>query len=352
MPLLLDHLRLRSNIGRVASCAAPLDIGLVNNMPDAAIEATERQFVQLLDAASGDTVIRLKLFCLPEVDRSDLVRHRLQDRYSDIAALWDAKLDGLIVTGTEPRAADLRAEPYWPALTKLIDWAQENTASTIWSCLAAHAAVLHLDGVERRPLPDKRFGVFDCIKSSRHSLTSDAALPLRIPHSRWNDLRTADLAGCGYDVLTRSDSAGVDMFVKQARSLFVFFQGHPEYDSSTLLREYRRDIGRFLRHERNNYPSMPQGYFHRYAVALLDAFQERALAERREDLLASFPMRSLDAALSNSWRASALSIYANWLAGLAECKATKSKSAGGMRNATRQRYAASAVAAANTRSST
>ena len=30
------------------------------------------------------------------------------------------------------------------------------------------------------------------------------------------------------------------MFLKQRKSLFVFFQGHLEYDSQTLLREYVR----------------------------------------------------------------------------------------------------------------
>ena len=74
MPLLLDHIRLRSNVGRAAPHAGSIEIGLVNNMPDAAVEATERQFVQLLDAASGETVVHLKLFSLPEVARNDLVR--------------------------------------------------------------------------------------------------------------------------------------------------------------------------------------------------------------------------------------------------------------------------------------
>ena len=49
--------------------------------------------------------------------------------------------------------------------------------------------------------------------------------------------------------------------MKQRESLFVFFQGHPEYDAVTLLLEYRRDVGRYLRRERDTYPPMPQGYF-------------------------------------------------------------------------------------------
>jgi homoserine O-succinyltransferase len=329
----------------VVSRADSLAIGLVNNMPDAAIEATERQFVQLLDAASGETLVHLKLFSLPQVPRADLVRDRLANRYAEMEELWDGRLDGLIVTGTEPRAADLRSEPYWAALTKIIDWADEHTASTIWSCLAAHAAVLHIDGIERQPLADKRFGIFDCAHVSRHPLVKGCGSPLRIPHSRWNDLREADLIASGYDVITRSDAAGLDMFARRRNSLFVFFQGHPEYETTTLLREYRRDIGRYLRGERESYPSMPEGYFHRYATSLLNAFREQALGDRREDLLASFPMQPLEAALTNTWQPSAVSIYANWLSYLAAQQATKQKSKIEMRNTLRQRQAVRALAA-------
>ena len=280
MPLLLDHIRLRSDIGRDASHADPIEIGLINNMPDAAIEATERQFIQLLDVAAGQAVVRLKLFSLPEVPRDEVIRHRLADRHADIGLLWDGPFDGLIVTGTEPRQPNLKEEPYWTALTKIVDWAEENTISTLWSCLAAHAAVLHMDGIERQPLAEKMSGIFECANIPRHPLMRGVARASRMPHSRWNDLRESDLVASNYDVLARSDAAGVDMFARQRRSLFVFFQGHPEYETGTLLREYRRDVGRYLRGERSNYPSMPQGYFNRYAASLLDAFRERVGSSR------------------------------------------------------------------------
>src|SRR2546422_9778102 len=97
-----------------------------------------------------------------------------------------------------------------------------------------------------------------------------------MPHSRWNDIPEDALASCGYRVLTRSEDAWVDSFVKQRNSLFVFFQGHPEYDAVTLLLEYRRDIGRFLRRERESYPIMPYGYFDPETVEALTALRQRA----------------------------------------------------------------------------
>src|SRR5215510_819232 len=132
-----------------------LDIGLVNNMPDAALDATVRQFRGLLGAAAGDTAVRLTLYTLPEVPRSDFGRQQVSG-YSTTDELWDSHLDGLIITGAEPQAADLRDEPYWQSLTRVLEWAEGHTYSTILSCLAAHAAVLHLDGIARSPIPDKR----------------------------------------------------------------------------------------------------------------------------------------------------------------------------------------------------
>ncbi|TMK74431.1 MAG: homoserine O-succinyltransferase, partial [Actinobacteria bacterium] len=210
---------------RHGSSPTRLDIGLVNNMPDAALKATQRQFLALLRAAADGLTIKLTLYTLPEVPRTDFGRDEVS-RYSDLSDLWQSTHDGLIVTGTEPRAADLKDEPYWESLTRVLEWAEDHTYSTILSCLAAHAGILHLDGIERRPLGDKRFGIFECVRVSDHPLTAAAPSHLRMPQSRWNEVPEEALLACGYRVLTRSEGAGVDAFVKQRKSLFVFFQGH------------------------------------------------------------------------------------------------------------------------------
>jgi hypothetical protein len=51
-PLPLDRRRRRD----------ALRIGLVNNMPDAALRSTERQFRDLLASAAGERAVELKLF--------------------------------------------------------------------------------------------------------------------------------------------------------------------------------------------------------------------------------------------------------------------------------------------------
>jgi homoserine O-succinyltransferase len=296
-----------------------IHIGLINNMPDGALEATERQFFRLLQAAAGRLPVRLTFYCLPEVPRSTWGRHHADTVYSSVADLWDRPLDGLIVTGAEPRFPTLAEEPYWDSLQRVIQWADENTSSSIWSCLAAHAAVLGIDGIQRQRLSDKRFGLFPCMPASDHALTTGAQGPM-MPHSRWNELPEKELAACGYQVLTRSNEAGADAFVKRLNSLFVFFQGHPEYEYNTLLLEYRRDIGRYLRGERETYPSMPCHYFDSAATAVLSALRERALRDRREQLLADFPADLVPPDTQSRWQLEAARIYANWLTYLSERK--------------------------------
>jgi homoserine O-succinyltransferase len=295
-----------------AGVAETIDIGLINNMPDAALEQTERQFIGLLNGAAGERRIRLKLFSLSEVIRGGDARERVALRYAPIDELWDSRFDGLIVTGTEPRAPDLRDEPYWRTLAKIIDWAEANTRSTIWSCLAAHAVVLHMDGIGRHPLADKCFGIFSCRKSANHAIMHGLPARLPIPHSRWNELRADELAAAGYSVLTRSDEAGVDMFARQGNSLFVFFQGHPEYEARTLMGEYRRDVRRFLRGERESYPSMPNEYFDEVTARRLAEFRLRALDDRRETLIEAFPTSSEQSSQAR-WRPAAERLMANWL---------------------------------------
>lgn len=145
-----------------------VNIAFVNNMPDAALEDTEMQFMELLEDASGDIPVRLKLFSLPKVPRGDRGQQHLSSFYSGVGELWNSRFDAVIMTGTEPRQADLREEPYWSVLADVLDWAERNTASTVLSCLAAHAAVLHSDGIRRHPLGDKQFGVFESARVSDH----------------------------------------------------------------------------------------------------------------------------------------------------------------------------------------
>jgi homoserine O-succinyltransferase len=282
-------------------------------MADGALEATERQFISLLEAASAGILIRLSLYSLPHVPRNEIGSRHIQDLYLSTEELWGAHLDGLITTGREPLTANLPDEPYWEDLTKVIGWARENTRSSVWSCLAAHAALFHMDGVSRVRSNEKYCGVFECAQLGEHCLTSGAQTRLRLPHSRWNGIPEEALTDCGYRVLTRANGAGVDTFVKQDKSMFVFFQGHPEYESNTLLLEYRRDVGRYLKRETEKYPSVPQGYFAPETVQVLTLLRDEALASRRDELLRDVSAVLASVQIDNTWRATATRTYRNWL---------------------------------------
>jgi homoserine O-succinyltransferase/O-acetyltransferase len=296
-----------------------LQLALINNMPDSALEDTELQFFELLDTASGDIPVVIKLYSLAGVPRTERGQRHLNSFYRDLSDLWNNRFDGVIITGTEPREPDLRDEPYWGLMANVFDWAERNTFSTVLSCLAAHACVLHCDGIPRHRLSDKLFGVFESAKTRDHALMDGAPSVLRFPHSRWNEVQESELAAAGYDVLTKSRSAGVDLFVKKKKeSLFVHFQGHPEYGSQTLVKEYRRDIKRFLRGERETYPTMPHSYFDSSAVARLERLRERALSDRCEEIIESFP-ESVVSGLKNGWQSSAIGIYRNWLNFIVSC---------------------------------
>lgn len=296
---------------RQAGC---LQIALINNMPDAALESTEKQFLDLLAAAAGEILVCVELYSLPEIIRGERAQQHMNGLYSHVRDLTQRRFDALIVTGTEPRQPDLRNEAYWQTLVDLLDWAESNTVSTILSCLASHASVLHSDRVARHLLVDKRFGVFDERKVAEHPLMAGAPELMRFPHSRWNELREDELVAAGYTVLTKSKEAGVGLFTKpKGNGLFVYLQGHPEYAAETLLKEYRRDIKRFVRRERETYPSLPHGYFSAWAAERLADFRRQALSYPQESILRAFPDAVVTETLENGWHRAGAGIYRNWL---------------------------------------
>jgi homoserine O-succinyltransferase len=290
-----------------------ITVGLVNNMPDAALESTEAQFSGLLQAAAGSRPVRLRFTSFPELPRSRDARAHIARAYWPIETLLAERPDALIVTGTEPIAPRLPDEPYWPRLAALLDFAEEHTTASIWSCLAAHAAAEHFDGIARRRLAEKRCGVYVHSLLAGHPLLAGVSAPLAMPHSRWNELPVDALRAAGYEVLSFSPETGADAFVRRERSLMLFFQGHPEYEHTTLLKEYRRDVGRYLSGQQAHYPTMPHGYLAAEAEGLLDQFKERARRERTPALLEQFPFAAVAAALGNTWRPAAVVLYRNWL---------------------------------------
>jgi homoserine O-succinyltransferase len=298
---------------------AAVHVGLVNNMPDAAMRATELQFARLLKDAAGSLDVRLRLFSLRSLPRSEQTRARMDGFYDDAGFLQAAHVDALIVTGAQPASDDLRDEPYWPELAQLIDWAEIGTISTLFSCLAAHAAVLHLDGVNRRPLAKKLSGLYQASRVEDDPLFFSLPMSAPVPHSRRNGVVEEDLTAKGYRVLSRLNNGHADIFTREppGHSRFVFFQGHPEYDAGTLGREYLRDMGRFLKGE-GPVPAVPENYFDRATqdrLAEIDPEGESDLARYSAIVGGALPL--------SQWRGNTVRLFANWLTLVAAAKARK-----------------------------
>src|SRR3989449_1329375 len=122
-----------------------------------------------------------------------------------------------------PRSTLFPYTTLFRSLTRVLEWAEDHTHSTVWSCLAAHAALLHFDGIGRRALSDKRFGVFECARVSGHPLTAGVPSRLLMPHSPWNDIPEGAPTACGYRPLTPSTEAGGHAVLKHRQSPFAFF---------------------------------------------------------------------------------------------------------------------------------
>jgi homoserine O-succinyltransferase len=295
-------------------------IGLVNNMPDAGLAATERQFIGLLHSASADHDVLLRFYALTSTPRNPGVRSAMQTNYFPAHTLRETRLDALIVTGAEPLAPSLPEEVYWRELIHVFDFARQRTVSSIFSCLAAHGAVLHWDGVPRIPLSRKLSGVFTAQVVCRHGLVDGFPLNHFIPHSRFNGLDEAELADKGYTTLVRSDEAGVDLFIKDEASLLIFLQGHPEYDADSLAREFRRDLFRYLAAERATPPDPPSRYFGAEVLAEVDALIEHSRCNRGPQIADCLSGVMLDKGHEASWRLISQRLYSNWLSIIARRK--------------------------------
>ncbi|MGA9823694.1 MAG: homoserine O-succinyltransferase [Methylocystis sp.] len=290
-----------------------LQIALVNNMPDQAIDATRAQFARLLRAGAGKLPIHLRCYALSSVPRGETARRNIARSHEDIEALYARGADALIVTGSEPRADSLEGESYWDDFARLVDWARVHTTSALWSCLAAHGVVLRLDGVTRRRAREKISGVFACEVDADDWATRGAAGSILVPHSRYNGLSRSDLVERGYRISSWSGDVEVDCFWRREPSLFLFTQGHPEYDADTLSREFRRDALRFLNGESECFPSPPRNYFSNDAQAALDALRQSADSLDRPRLARTLGQIVQSDAPSPSWADDAVRLYRNWL---------------------------------------
>lgn len=292
-----------------------LHVGFLNMMPDAALEATERQFIRLVGGCNRIAQFFVYPFSLPGLPRSSETLEYIDRYYSSFEDLQASGLDALIITGANVENPDLEQEPFWQPLMEVISWAQNNVASTLCSCLATHAVLKKFHGIDRQPLAEKRWGVFSHrVSAPEHPLLREINTRFDVPHSRYNDISRQQLEQAGLGVLVESDEGGVHMAVSPDQFRLIYFQGHPEYDTNSLLKEYRREIVRYLNGELHQAPPFPRHYFSARAAEIAERFVRESETALREDrLLPDYLEPDIAPELDNTWGDTAKAIVANWL---------------------------------------
>ena len=134
-----------------------------------------------------------------------------------------------------------------------------------------------------------------------------------MPHSRWNSITREHFENAGLTVLILSFDDEVHMAVSPDQLRLVYFQGHPEYDINSLLKEYKRDLLGYF-DGKNAQPPFPENYFPIEARELAERFVRAAQTalERGEDLPV-FPEDDFLPHLDNTWGDTARAIFNNWL---------------------------------------
>lgn len=292
-----------------------LHVGLLNMMPDAALIATEIQFMRLVGSCNQIAQFFVHPFTVEGLPRSKETRDYIDHYYNSFAEIRSMGLDALIVTGANVSNPSLDQEPFWEPLKEVIGWAQENVTSVLCSCLATHALVKHLYHIEREPMPAKLWGVYPhFIVHNEHPLLRDINTRFDVPHSRFNAVYREPLERAGLTILIESDVAGVHMAVSPDQYSLVYFQGHPEYDSNSLLKEYKREVHRYINGERDDYPQPPEHYFSADAAAIAERHRQAVLeAVEKNSPPPLFPEAQLEPLLDNTWRDTTKSIINNWL---------------------------------------
>lgn len=292
-----------------------LRVGLLNMMPDAALEATERQFYRLVNACTLDVQFCVYPFTISGLERGVKAQQHIEAYYESFASIKAHGLDALIISGANVTHNRLQEESFWRPLAEVFDWAKEHVTSILCSCLATHALIQYEYGIVRTRLSKKRWGVFSHdVLDGLHPLLADIPSSFDVPHSRFNEIYQQDIEAKGLRVLVASPQAGVHLAVSADGFHVVFFQGHPEYDDISLLKEYKREVIRFFLDERTDYPPFPECFFDQSVMQLLDTYrQQLAAAKVAQSELPEFPEERIFSHLKNSWRNPAKATFNNWL---------------------------------------
>jgi homoserine O-succinyltransferase len=280
-------------------------------MPDAALEATERQFFRLVGRSNQIAQFYMHPFSLSSIKRGSKAAKHLKKHYKTFDEIKSHGLDALIISGANVSQPSLERESFYGQLKEVVDWSYESVTSTLCSCLATHAVLEFKYGQKRQPVGKKHWGVFPHqVVDRAHPLISGVSTRFDIPHSRFNEISESQFDEAGAKILAKS-SIGVHLAVSPDLFRIVFFQGHPEYDTISLLKEYKREVALYFEDKGLSYPPMPSNYLSMQNQAILNEY--RANLDSGKMSINDFPELLISKTLDNTWHDSANAIINNWI---------------------------------------
>lgn len=230
----------------------PLVVGILNLMPNK-IE-TEIQLLRLL--SNTPLQINVDLIRIDSQAPKNTPEQHMNAFYHAFDDIAHKRYDGLIVTGAPIAHLDYEQVKYWSRMTMIMDWARRHVQSSLFLCWAAHAAMYHYFGINRKLREEKLCGVYQHqMLHPTNELLRGFDPAFQAPHSRFGDISKQDYESVeGLQVLASSNQAGAYVSASRDKRM-VFVTGHPEYDPDTLKLEYLRDLKAGLN------PSVPVNYF-------------------------------------------------------------------------------------------
>jgi homoserine O-succinyltransferase len=233
----------------------PLKVGIVNLMPTTL--DTETQLLRLL--GNSPLQVDLTFLRMGSHESRNAPPGHLDKFY--ISTEWILReqipFDGLIITGAPVETLPFEEVDYWDELAAVLDYSTTHVWSTFHICWGAQAGLYHRYGIPKKPLPSKLFGIFPHGVNERHTTLfrgfDDEFLAPQSRHTASD--RDVIAAEDALTIESETDESGVFIVTaREGREIYV--TGHLEYDSLTLDREYRRDLGKGfpIAVPRNYYP--------------------------------------------------------------------------------------------------
>ena len=216
----------------------PLRLLLLNLMPTKIV--TEVQILRKL--SNTPLQIEIELLAMASHQSRNTDARHLESFYTTFDQIADRHYDGMIITGAPVENMDFESVDYWPELCSIMAWSTTHVHSTLHICWGAQAGLYYHYGIDKHPLPEKKFGIFEHqIIKKQSPFFRGFDDTFRMPHSRHTEVWASEiLAQPALELMAVSEEAGV-FAVKSEDNRRFFIFGHPEYDADTLALEYFRD---------------------------------------------------------------------------------------------------------------